>query len=380
MIFLFFLYLSRNYLKLRAMKKITFLFLNFLLFGSFFSCKTDNAGEIKETIHFDTTYLSCDQGMETAILLNDTLYVFSPRVSSSLGQSDTVQKMYCFNKQGEKLFEIVLDSLFHNYYYLFPANNQLYASVRLNNEDATLRFDPSLHKWIPAEGVKPAPLFEDENYIVTSSSSGEWGGTIFFTSKQDGKTYEGASLSPIQVMGKNGVYYISNALEHMSGHSTICAIEDPLKMAVFKNDRPTADSLIHLRESTSTQGLKMIADYGAYKKPTGQFTEPAGDTVYVMQPAMLLSSFIHKNDLYYMYADTAVHIFRINPTSESTVTDIQDPRVEILYTFTTPMSASPWLKYSQTNYHQLFFLTGEGGAIMEVVPDAIYLHTLVNKK
>lgn len=319
-------------------------------------------------------------GMETAILLNDTIYVISPRVSSSLGQNDTVQqKMYTFNTQGEKLFEVDLDSLFHNYY-LFPLQNQLYASVRINNEDATLRFDPSLLKWVPAEGVKPAPLYEDENYIVTSSSSGEWGGTIFFTSKQDGKIYEGASLSPIQVVRKDGVYYVSNALGHMRGHSMICAIEDPQKMAVFKNDRPTADSLIHLRESTSTQGIKTIADYGAYEKPTGQFTEPAGDTVYVMQPAMLLGSFFHKNDLYYMYADTAVHIFRINPTSDSTVTDIQDPRIEVLYTFATPMSESPWLKYSQTNYHQLFFRTADGGAIMEIAPDTIYLHTLVNKQ
>lgn len=64
---------------------------------------------------------------------------------------------------------------------------------------------------------------------------------------------------------KDGIYYASGALGHMRGHSMICAIEDPQKMAVFKNDRPTADSLIHLRESTSTQGLKMIADYGAYK-------------------------------------------------------------------------------------------------------------------
>ena len=124
----------------------------------------------------------------------------------------------------------------------------------------------------------------------------------------------------------------------------------------------------------------VIADYGAYEKPTGQFAEPTGDTVYTMQPALLLSSFLHKNNLYHMYADTAVHIFRINPASDSTVTDIQDPRIEVLYTFATPMDGSPWLKYSQTDYHQLFFRTSDGGAIMEVVPDAIYLHTLVYKK
>lgn len=363
------------------MKKITFLFLSFSLLGILSSCHRDNSAAIQESICFDTTDLSCELGMETAILLNDTIYVISPRVSSSLGQNDTVQqKMYTFNTQGEKLFEVDLDSLFHNYYYLFPLQNQLYASVRINNEDATLRFDPSLQKWVPAEGVKPAPLFEDENYIVTSSSSGEWGGTIFFASKQDGKTYEGALLDPIRVLKKDGIYYASGALGHMRGHSMICAIEDPQKMAVFKNDRPTADSLIHLRESTSTQGLKMIADYGAYKKPTGQFAEPTGDTVYVMQSALLLSSFIHKDNLYHMYADTAVHIFRINPTSDSTVTDIQDPRIEVLYTFTTPMSESPWLKYSQTNYHQLFFSTADGGAIMEIAPNTIYLHTLVNKQ
>ena len=172
------------------MKKITFLFLSFISLGIFFSCNTDDTGGIEDAIHFDTAYLSCELGMETAILLNDTIYVISPRVSNSLGQNDTVQKMYTFNTQGEKLFEVDLDSLFHNYYYLFPLQNQLYASVRINNEDATLQFDPSLQKWVPAEGVKPAPLFEDENYIVTSSSSGEWGGTIFFASKQDGKTPE----------------------------------------------------------------------------------------------------------------------------------------------------------------------------------------------
>lgn len=364
------------------MKKITFLFLSFSLLCILFSCHTENSATIEGSIYFDTTNLTCELGMETAILLNDTLYVFSPRIFNFPGQepNNTPQRMYGLNKQGEKLFEIDIDSLFHNYYYLFPVNNQLYASIPQKNEYKTYRFDPSKLEWILAEGVKPAPLFEDDNYIVTSSSSGEWGGTIFFTSKQDGKTYEGALLDPIRVLKKDGIYYASGALGHMRGHSMICAIEDPQKMAVFKNDRPTADSLIHLRESTSTQGLKMIADYGAYEKPTGQFAEPTGDTVYTMQPALLLSSFLHKNNLYHMYADTAVHIFRINPASDSTVTDIQDPRIEVLYTFATPMDGSPWLKYSQTDYHQLFFRTSDGGAIMEITPDSIYLHTLINKK
>ena len=74
------------------MKKITFLFLSFISLGIFFSCNTDDTGRIEDAIHFDTAYLSCKLGMETAILLNDTIYVISPRVSSSIGQNDTVQQ------------------------------------------------------------------------------------------------------------------------------------------------------------------------------------------------------------------------------------------------------------------------------------------------
>ena len=57
------------------MKKITFLFLSFISLGIFFSCNTDDTGGITDAIHFDTAYLSCELGMETAILLNDTIYV-----------------------------------------------------------------------------------------------------------------------------------------------------------------------------------------------------------------------------------------------------------------------------------------------------------------
>src|ERR1700722_17794087 len=58
-------------------------------------------------------------------------------------------------------------------------------------------------------------FFEDENYLVTKTCSGEWGGTIWFKNKKTGITYACSATCPVAVNKINGKYFITNTLAHL---------------------------------------------------------------------------------------------------------------------------------------------------------------------
>lgn len=85
---------------------------------------------------------------------------------------------------------------------------------------------------------KDDSFYEDEDYIVTKSCSGEWGGSIFFESKKDGIKYSCSATCPVSINLVKGKYIITNSLPHLSGSSNIIEIENPKLMSIFKTPEP----------------------------------------------------------------------------------------------------------------------------------------------
>ena len=81
-------------------------------------------------------------------------------------------------------------------------------------------------------------LYEDADYIVTKSCSGEWGGSIFFKNKQSGIEYTCSATCPVAINLIDGKYVVTNSLPHLSGSSSIIEIEDPELMSIFQMPKP----------------------------------------------------------------------------------------------------------------------------------------------
>ncbi|WP_299137119.1 hypothetical protein [uncultured Tenacibaculum sp.] len=127
---------------------------------------------------------------------------------------------------------------------------------------------------------KDEPFYEDENYIVNKSCSGEWGGSIIFKSKKSGIEYSCVAACPVSINLINGKYIVTNSLAHLSGSSDIIEIENPVLMSVFKMPEPREikngikQYYIGDTESKSRKGVKEIWNgFGVLTLASFQFKE-----------------------------------------------------------------------------------------------------------
>lgn len=127
-------------------------------------------------------------------------------------------------------------------------------------------------------------LFNDKDFIVTSSCSGEWGGTVKFTEKSSQIIYSAEATCPISVdkFGEN--YYVTSSLAHMSGFTEIIKIGNPKEMEVYKISPPKKIKGKYTKyteedESQSKKGTEQLLD------SIGEFT---------------LAAFLYENEFYYI--------------------------------------------------------------------------------
>ncbi|AUC15910.1 hypothetical protein BTO06_12440 [Tenacibaculum sp. SZ-18] len=111
---------------------------------------------------------------------------------------------------------------------------------------------------------KGGNFYEDKDYIVSKSCSGEWGGSIFFKNKKSGIEYSCSATCPVSVNLIDGKYIVTNSLAHLSGSSDIIEIKNPELMSVFKMPEPREikNGIKHYytgdTESKSRKGVKEI--------------------------------------------------------------------------------------------------------------------------
>ena len=109
-------------------------------------------------------------------------------------------------------------------------------------------------------------LFEDENYIVSGTCSGEWGGSIRFKNKKTGIEHSASATCPISVNKIEGTYYVTNSLAHLIGFCDILKISNPDSLEVFQMPPPVKKKgkriyrYVGDDESKSTKGTKKIID------------------------------------------------------------------------------------------------------------------------
>jgi|GEM_PF-1974646 len=100
-------------------------------------------------------------------------------------------------------------------------------------------------------------LYEDERFIVTSSCSGEWGGSIYFTDKETKQKYECQCTCAINVQKLDSAYIIA---ARSSGYSYIFKIADPLKLKKYDRSYLKGKKVIYVGddESKSSQGAELL--------------------------------------------------------------------------------------------------------------------------
>lgn len=107
-------------------------------------------------------------------------------------------------------------------------------------------------------------FYEDSEYVVTKSCSGEWGGSIWFKNKKTGIIYSCQSTCPKSINKIDNKYIVTNSISHMSGASEIIEIENPNQLSVFKKPKPRSykngKPLYYMgdMESKSRKGVKSL--------------------------------------------------------------------------------------------------------------------------
>jgi hypothetical protein len=115
-------------------------------------------------------------------------------------------------------------------------------------------------EFIEKDGV----FFEDTDYIVNKTCSGEFGGSIWFKNKKTGIEYSCNSTCPKSINKIDNKYIITNSLSHMSGSSEIIQIENPKELSIFEKPKPRGkrDGIDFYyagdKESKSRKGIKVL--------------------------------------------------------------------------------------------------------------------------
>ncbi|HWW38564.1 MULTISPECIES: hypothetical protein [unclassified Pedobacter] len=148
--------------------------------------------------------------------------------------------------------------------------------------------DSTMKKKSPEDFNKAYPaFFEDNDYVVRKTCSGEWGGSIIFKNKKTGIEYCCSSTCPVVVNKLFGKYIVTNTLAHLSGSSEIIEIENPSSMSPFQLSKPRKVKGKKIRyvgddESKSVLGTRKLVD------SIGVLT---------------LASFLYKEELFHIITD-----------------------------------------------------------------------------
>jgi uncharacterized protein YegJ (DUF2314 family) len=145
------------------------------------------------------------------------------------------------------------------------------------------------------------PIFEDDKFIVTSSCSGEWGGSIYFKDKKNNKIYTSIATCVVSVKKLKNSYNVTATLAHLSGFSNVFDVDDPKSLKPYKKDTFKGKKVIYVgdNESKSTKGTKQLVDSVGVETPV---------------------SFIYKDQLFYL----------LSKRNETFITNIQNNRFIIL--------------------------------------------------
>lgn len=113
-----------------------------------------------------------------------------------------------------------------------------------------------------------APIYEDDKYIIRRTCTGEFGGTVWFKSKQTGVERSFMSTCAVSVNKVGSSYIVTSSLAHLSGYSRVDEVKDPEELDAFVYTPPKAKKgkLVGRYhgddQSRSLKGTTKLADSG----------------------------------------------------------------------------------------------------------------------
>jgi hypothetical protein len=81
-------------------------------------------------------------------------------------------------------------------------------------------------------------FFQDENYYVRRTCSGEFGGSIWFRNKKTGIEYSCAAKCPVIVNKIENKYIVTTSISHFQGFASVFEIKNPDSMDIFQKPEP----------------------------------------------------------------------------------------------------------------------------------------------
>lgn len=142
--------------------------------------------------------------------------------------------------------------------------------------------------------------YEDDDYFITSVCNGEWGGAVYFKSKQNKKTYECAATCLLVVNKIADSYYITATLAHLMGFTEVLKVDNPLDLELSKKK------------------IKKETEGSVARKGVVSLIDEAG--------VLALTSFVYQKELYHIVVDG----FGISPPTTNLV-KIKDGKFEIIH-------------------------------------------------
>lgn len=151
-------------------------------------------------------------------------------------------------------------------------------------------------------------IYEDEEYSVFKYCKGEFGGGIRFFQKKTNSSYVAKATCPSSIIRKNGTYYLTTSLSHLSGLSGFYEIKDPSKL------RKIDASKNNLSESFDTDLVQL------------------GMNSIWKNSGTVLLTFLHKSDFYFITSnDKNVILQKLDNGEMITVKVILNKRLYHVY-------------------------------------------------
>jgi len=287
----------------------------------------------------DTTFINIKGQLSSSLLYNDKYYSFFEEENPI--STKPTKKFYVLSRKGNIEREInVPAEIEREFYYNIHLRNDSII-VTTDFYKSTLLLDIKKYEWIKIKS-KEKFIYEDSNYFVSTTDSGEWGSTLYFEDKRTKRLYECMSINPIVVNLIDNKYFITCYLKHMFGQTWIIEIDDPLKMSFVTSRREP------YHESKSSIGQEVIFDSVNYYIPT---------------------SFVYNNELFHLYkANKRVFVGQLQNNKMINISDLKDD-----------LSLS--LQQFSDKRQFLIFHTMKNNVYgyMEIIENKILIHYLIKK-
>jgi len=142
------------------------------------------------------------------------------------------------------------------------------------------------------KGIQVQPVYEDNDYIIMSTCSGEWGGSIYLQNKSTKHIYTCNSTCTLNIIRAGTKYIVNASLPHLSGFTNVFEINDPTKLKSYNID-----------------SLKKVAKYNQRKHRIGYVGENESrsrqGTIQLIDSIGILSlaSFVYNSQIFYLVSN-----------------------------------------------------------------------------